>query len=185
MTVFPRCLWLQIEISNGFYIDFKRSLSEEESENFFKFVKEETKNLNRPINDLEAWLASKTKAGQNRWEVYYQNYQERKIADKPESEINSTSKAFKQKAIAKYQEYLKQNRAENEKIPQGISQQEDELETLLNNPKSQIKSIKQLENQSTPTPKALGKYIAEGKERLRDLRMTNYFADLAVEGGLA
>ena len=130
-------------------------------------------------------MASKTKAGQNRWEVYYRNYQERKTANLPESEINSTSKAFKQKAIAKYQEYLKQNRAENEKIQQGTSQQEDELETLLNNPKSQIKSIKQLENQSKPTPKALGKYIAEGKERLRDLRMTNYFADLAVEGGLA
>ena len=163
------------------YIDFKRSLSEEESENFFRFVKEEAKNLNRPINDLEAWLASKTKAGQNRWSVYFQNYQEQQIAAQP----NSTSGAFKQKAIAKYQEYLKQNKLENEKIPQGMSSQEDELEALLNNPKSQIKSIKQLENQSKSTPKALGKYIAEGKEKLRDLRMTNYFADLAFEGGLA
>lgn len=78
------------------YIDFKRSLSEEESENFFKFVKEEAKNLNRPINDLEAWLASKTKAGQNRWEIYFQNYQERKIA----TQQDSTSEALKQKAIA-------------------------------------------------------------------------------------
>ena len=165
------------------YIDFKRSLSEEESENFLKFVKEEAKNLNRPINDLEAWLASKTKAGQNRWSVYYQNYQERKTV----TQQDSTSEALKQrqKAIAKYQEYLKQNRSENEKIQQGISKQEDELEGLLNNPKSQIKSIKQLENQSKPIPKALGKYIAEGKERLRDLRMTNYFADRAIEGGLA
>ena len=163
------------------YIDFKRSVSEEESENFLKFVKEEAKNLNRPINDLEAWLASKTKAGQNRWSVYFQNYQERKIA----TQQDSTSEALKQKAIAKYQEYLKQNRAENEKIQQGTSQQEDEFEALLNNPKSQIKSIKQLENQSKPTPKALGKYIAQGKEKLRDLRMTKYFADRAVEGGLA
>ena len=132
-------------------------------------------------------MASKTKAGQNRWEVYYRNYQERKTANLPESEINSTSKAFKQKqkAIAKYQEYLKQNKSENEKIQQGTSQQEDELKTLLNDPKSQIKSITQLENQSKPIPKALGKYIAEGKEKLRDLRMTNYFANLSVEGGLA
>ncbi|MDJ0597169.1 MAG: MarR family transcriptional regulator [Pleurocapsa sp. MO_226.B13] len=167
------------------YIDFKRSLSEEESENFFKFVKEEAKNLNRPINDLEAWLASETKAGQNRWEVYYQNYQERKKADKPESEINSTSKAFKQKAIAKYQEYLKQQRSESEKIDRGMQEREYELESLLNNPDYQIKSSKELESQSKQTPKALGKYIAEGKEKLRDLRMTNYFADLAVQGGLA
>lgn len=165
------------------YIDFKRSLSEEESENFFKFVKEEAKNLNRPINDLEAWLASKTKAGQNRWSVYYQNYQERKTVTQQDS--TSEASKQKQKAIAKYQEYLKQKRSESEKIPQGTSQQEDELEALLNNPKSRIKSIKQLENQSKPIPKALGKYIAQGKEKLRDLRMTNYFADRAIEGGLA
>ena len=77
------------------YIDFKRSLSEEESENFFEFVKEETKNLNRPINDLEAWLASETKAGQKRWEVYYQNYQSEKKACKRKSKTNSVSEGIK------------------------------------------------------------------------------------------
>jgi hypothetical protein len=51
------------------YIDFKESLSEGEGESFLNFVKEAIKNLNQPVNDLEAWLASKTKAGQNRWEV--------------------------------------------------------------------------------------------------------------------
>lgn len=53
------------------YIDFKKTLSEDESENFFRFVKEAIKNFKQPINDLEAWLASETKAGKNRWEVYY------------------------------------------------------------------------------------------------------------------
>jgi len=56
------------------YIDFKDSLSEDERENFFNFVREETKNLEKRINDLEAWLASKNQAQQNRWEVYYNNF---------------------------------------------------------------------------------------------------------------
>ena len=49
------------------YSDFKRSLSESERENFFNYVKKKTKNLRQPINDLEAWLASKNTANQNRW----------------------------------------------------------------------------------------------------------------------
>lgn len=60
------------------YIDFKDSLSEGERDNFFNFVQEKTKNLEKPINDLEAWLASENKAKQNRWEIYYKNYQEEK-----------------------------------------------------------------------------------------------------------
>jgi hypothetical protein len=62
------------------YSDFKRSLSESEREKFFNFVEEKTNNLERPINDLEAWLASENKAKQNRWEIYYSNYQEEKIS---------------------------------------------------------------------------------------------------------
>ena len=45
------------------YIDFKNTLSKDERENFCRFVKQAIKNFNRPINDLEAWLASKTTAG--------------------------------------------------------------------------------------------------------------------------
>jgi hypothetical protein len=62
------------------YTDFKDSLSESEREKFFNFVEEKTNNLERPINDLEAWLASENKAKQNRWEIYYSNYQEEKIS---------------------------------------------------------------------------------------------------------
>ncbi len=58
------------------YLDFKRSLSESERENFFNFAKEKTKNLEKPINDLVAWLASKNAAKQNRWEIYYIIYHE-------------------------------------------------------------------------------------------------------------
>ena len=64
------------------YSDFKRSLSESERENFFSFVKEETKNLEKKINDLEAWLASKNAAKQNRWEIYYRNYQKERLIAK-------------------------------------------------------------------------------------------------------
>jgi hypothetical protein len=39
------------------------------------FVRKEIKNFARPICDLEAWLASQTKAGENRWEVYYEKFQ--------------------------------------------------------------------------------------------------------------
>ncbi|PSF31762.1 hypothetical protein C7H19_22315 [Aphanothece hegewaldii CCALA 016] len=57
------------------YLDFKKTLSEDERERFFYFVKQEVKNFREPIKDLEAWLASKNAAGQNRWEVYYKMYQ--------------------------------------------------------------------------------------------------------------
>ncbi|MGB5635021.1 MAG: hypothetical protein WBM86_19880, partial [Waterburya sp.] len=48
------------------YSDFKDSLSEGERENFLEFVRKKTENLEKPINDLEAWLASKNAAKQNR-----------------------------------------------------------------------------------------------------------------------
>lgn len=167
------------------YLDFKRSLSEEERENFFKFVKEEAKNLNRPINDLEAWLASKTQAGQNRWEVYYQNYQERKKANKPKSEINSTSEAFKQKAIAKHQEYLKQQKSRCEKTERNQGKEKDELESLLNNPNLQIKRINKLESKSPKNSQPFGKYVSESYEHLRNLRMISLFAKESIQGGMA
>ncbi len=166
------------------YIDFKDSLSESEGENYLKFVKEAIKNFRQPIQDLEAWLASKTKAGKNRWEVYYQNYQSDKNACKPKLETNSVSEATKQKAIAKYQEYLKQQRSGYEKIEHGKCNEENGLETLMNNPDYQIKSIEQLESHSQPTPKAFGKYIAEATEKLRDLGRTSYFADCEIKGGV-
>ena len=56
------------------YSDFKDSLSDSEREKFFNFVREQIKNLPKPVNDLEAWLASKSQAGENRWFVYYSNF---------------------------------------------------------------------------------------------------------------
>ncbi len=56
------------------YSNFIKSLSEEERANFLEFCQEKTKNLSQEINDIEAWLAHKNKAGRNRWEVYYEKY---------------------------------------------------------------------------------------------------------------
>ena len=64
------------------YSDFRRSLSESARENFFSYVKEKTKHLSQPINDLEAWLASKNAANQNRWSAYYKLYQEEELRRK-------------------------------------------------------------------------------------------------------
>jgi len=57
------------------YLDFKKTLSEEQRASFLNFCQEKTKNLSQQVNDLEAWLAHQNKAGQNRWEVYYEKFQ--------------------------------------------------------------------------------------------------------------
>jgi len=57
------------------YTDFIQTLSENERANFLNFCSELTVNLSQPVNDIQAWLAHKNKAGQNRWEVYYQKFQ--------------------------------------------------------------------------------------------------------------
>lgn len=54
---------------------FKNSLSEKERETFLNFCEEKAKNLSQEVNDIEAWLANTNKAGQNRWEVYYNSFQ--------------------------------------------------------------------------------------------------------------
>ncbi|RCJ40575.1 hypothetical protein A6770_37960 [Nostoc minutum NIES-26] len=56
------------------YLDFIKSLSEEERANFLNFCEQKTKNLSQEVNDIEAWLAHQNKAGQNRWEVYYKKF---------------------------------------------------------------------------------------------------------------
>lgn len=48
---------------NKNYLDFIKTLSEDERANFWKFCEEKTKNLSQPVNDIEAWLAHKNKAG--------------------------------------------------------------------------------------------------------------------------
>ncbi len=56
------------------YSDFIQTLSDGEREKFLDFVTEQIKDFVQPINDLEAWLANKNKARQNRWEVYYSKF---------------------------------------------------------------------------------------------------------------
>jgi hypothetical protein len=93
------------------YSDFKDSLSESEREDFFEFVEKATRNLTKPINDLEAWLASKTMAGQNRWEVYYNNFQEFKLLKKSER----AKKSVENNALAKWQAQIEEQRKRAEK----------------------------------------------------------------------
>ena len=90
------------------YIDFKDSLSQSERENFLDFVREQTKDFAPPINDLESWLASKTKAQQNRWEVYEQLYRER------ERNSDSTLSEEKRKKIAAFQQQMNGQTMEEE-----------------------------------------------------------------------
>jgi hypothetical protein len=165
------------------YIDFKDSLSESEGENYLKFVREAIKNFKQPIQDLEAWLASKTKAGTNRWEVYYQNYQSAKNADKAKSDKSSITDLAKQRAIANYQKRLDQEKLGHTKTGNEVSI--SEFNRLLDNPDNQIKRIDKLESQSKPTAKALGKYLSESCEHLRNLRMTSLFAHKSIQGGVA
>ena len=126
------------------YSDFKRSLSEGERENFFNFVKEKTKNLEKPINDLEAWLASKNAAKRNRWEVYYEIYQEEKISqsarnnkENPGSGNYSPSKV--QRAIAEFQKRMKINQPVDEPESEFVNseewqRQQAEINRLMDNP---------------------------------------------------
>jgi DNA-binding MarR family transcriptional regulator len=86
------------------YLDFIDSLSESERENFLGFVTEQIKNFAQPINDLEAWLASNTKAGQNRWQVYYQKYRKQDLTS------SSTLSEAQRKAIASFQKHLEQHK---------------------------------------------------------------------------
>ncbi|MGB6296603.1 MAG: hypothetical protein WBF90_10495, partial [Rivularia sp. (in: cyanobacteria)] len=54
--------------------DFIKTLSDYDRASFLNFCQEKTKSLSQEVIDLEAWLASKTKAGENRWEVQYRLY---------------------------------------------------------------------------------------------------------------
>ncbi|MDJ0596908.1 MAG: hypothetical protein QNJ72_44270 [Pleurocapsa sp. MO_226.B13] len=130
------------------YSDFKRSLSEGEREKFFDFVRKKTENLERPINDLEAWLASKNAAKQNRWEIYYKNYQEEKISQSARSnKQNQGSGNYSpeqvQRAIAAFKNRRKDNQSVDE--PENTNDHSDrqklaKVNELLANPPKQEKS---------------------------------------------
>lgn len=165
------------------YIDFKDSLSESERENYLKFVRETIKNFRQPIHDLEAWLASHTKAGQNRWEVYYLKYQKENKVRKPNSDSTSVPNGAKQRAIANHQKQLNQEKIGQTKTGNEVST--SEFNRLLDNPDNQIKRIGQLESRSKSIAKPFGKYVSESCEHLRNLRMKSLFAPESIQGGLA
>ncbi|HEY9769978.1 MAG TPA: hypothetical protein V6C71_16035 [Coleofasciculaceae cyanobacterium] len=165
------------------YIDFKKTLSEDESENFFRFVKEAIKNFREPVQDIQAWLASKTKAGQNRWEVYYQKYQGDKKASNAGSDSSSVEDGARKNAIANYQKRLNQEKIGHRGTGNEVSTLE--FNRLLDNSDNQIKRINKLESQSQPISKPLGKYVSESCEHLRNLRMSSLFANESIQGGMA
>jgi hypothetical protein len=167
------------------YIDFKDSLSESERENYLKFVREAIKNFRQPIQDLEAWLASQTKAGQNRWEVYFLKYQKENKARKAYSDSTSVSDGAKQRALANYQKQLNQEKTGYTKTGNEVEVFTSEFNRLLDNPDNQIKRIDQLKNQSKPIAKTFGKYVSESCEHLRNLRMKSLFAPESIQGGMA
>lgn len=86
------------------YSDFIKSLSEDKREKFLNFCEEKTKNLSQPVNDIEAWLAHTTKAGQNRWEVYYKKFVDCQQAESKKSQSSRSSQ------MKKFQEELEQQR---------------------------------------------------------------------------
>jgi hypothetical protein len=119
------------------YKDFKDSLSEGEGENFFYFVKEKTNNLEKPINDLEAWLASKNAAKQNRWEIYYSNYQEEKISEsrkttRQNENLENYSPSKIEWAIAEFKNRHRKREQEFQQI-----QEQEQLKNAENNPDNQ------------------------------------------------
>ena len=162
------------------YIDFKDSLSERERENYLKSVKETIKDFKQPIHDLEAWLASQTKAGQNRWEVYYQKYKGENKASKADSNSSSVESDARSKAISNYQKQLDQEKTGHRRTENKIST--SEFNRLLNNSDNQIKRIDKLESQSKPVAKPLGKYVSESSEHLRNLRTTSLFSNESIQG---
>ena len=123
------------------YSDFKRSLSESERENFFNYVKEKTKNLKQPINDLEAWLASKNAANQNRWEVYYQNYQ-----NPTRSRNSQASSPSRRQKILQWQEFLRQEKLAAEKL-----QEESRILQIQEKSRKQQEEERKQQSQTEPT----------------------------------
>ncbi|MGL4620953.1 hypothetical protein [Chroococcidiopsis sp.] len=77
------------------YSDFIQTLSEDERANFLNFCSELTANLSQPVNDIEAWLAHKNKAGKNRWEVYYQKFLVRQGNVSKKSQSSRSSQMMK------------------------------------------------------------------------------------------
>lgn len=85
----------QILKINKSYIEFIKTLSEDERANFLNFCSELTANLSQPVNDIQAWLAHKNKAGNNRWEVYYQKFLVWQAKESKKSQSSRSSQMMK------------------------------------------------------------------------------------------
>jgi len=88
------------------YTDFIQTLSDSERANFLNFCEGKTKNLSQPVNDIEAWLAHTNKAGQNRWEVYYEKFLVKEQAQSQKS-LGATNSRHMAK---KFQQEIEQQR---------------------------------------------------------------------------
>jgi DNA-binding transcriptional ArsR family regulator len=171
------------------YSDFKKTLSEDEREKFFNFVEEKIKNLEKPINDLEAWLASQNAAKQNRWEVYYSNYQEqKKCAQSRTNKQNQGSVnlnlAKRQNVIAKFQERMgikqpiDEEPSQEEVNSQEYQQKLAEFNKLLDNPHGSRLSTETAESALPPEREKVElqqhrEKIAEFKRQEEEIRRAN------------
>ncbi|MFM2315667.1 MAG: hypothetical protein RLZZ04_4945 [Cyanobacteriota bacterium] len=155
------------------YIDFKDSLSESEREKFFNFTKEKTNNLERPINDLEAWLASKNAAKQNRWEIYYRSFQEEQINEGRKTTRHSEnggklSPSKMQQAIAELPENVNSDGRPLGNLPTQNTTEEyrhsaAEINKLLDNPPERFDLLAQTHRER----------IAEVKRQQAEIRRAN------------
>ncbi|AKG24877.1 MarR family transcriptional regulator [Calothrix sp. 336/3] len=107
------------------YSDFIKTLSEEERAKFLEFCQEKTKNLSQEVNDIEAWLAHKNKAGANRWEVYYEKFvlasqQKKNQSEQEKNELDKRESARRQ--FAEWQRELEESRLRGRKSGQEQAQ---------------------------------------------------------------
>jgi hypothetical protein len=116
------------------YSDFKKTLSEDERERFFYFVRQEVKNFREPIKDLEAWLASKNAADLNRWEVYYKRFQSSRPskAQNEESGLENSDGSKTPKRLS-LREEIEQQRQRALAYYASLKESEQQQETLALN----------------------------------------------------
>ena len=99
------------------YSEFTDSLSEDEREKFLAFVSEQIENLPKPVNDVSEWLASRTKAGENRWQVYYQKFiNSKQSLDFAVNNVGQKHRDIVQEIEQRRLELLQLHQTENESI---------------------------------------------------------------------
>lgn len=92
------------------YLDFKNTLLEGERENFFSYCKKITAGFNKPVADLDDWLASKNKAGENRWEIQYKEFKAQETAaTKAEAEASLDQQQEQSETAKQAEEFLRRN----------------------------------------------------------------------------